>query len=395
MTGESAPYRVVIAGGSIAALETIGALRRLAGDRVSITLVAPDDAFRAPPQSLDLTGRGIRTPDPSLPALAASLGAAHVRDRIAWVHAAGRTVHTVSGARFGYDALVVAIGAHATAALPHALTLKPGAAPAVAELLSDVRAGRAARLAFVSCARSGWLLALYETALATARAGAEAGSPLELTLLTAERAPLAIFGRRASRQITGLLEHHGVRVLADVSADVSGPGGVSARHPDGSRWETVGLDRIVATPRLRGPFLRGLAVGDGGFVPIDAYCRVAGHHDVFAAGDVTTYPVKHGGIAAQQADVVACGIAALAGLPVARRPFRPRLEARLLTGAAPLYLGADLIGGEPFGSVASDAPARAIGPKVIAAELDHVLDAAGPSPGGATEAPEPVGEPAA
>ena len=37
--------RVVVAGGGVAGLETLVALRALAGDRVAATLVAPDDAF--------------------------------------------------------------------------------------------------------------------------------------------------------------------------------------------------------------------------------------------------------------------------------------------------------------------------------------------------------------
>lgn len=74
--------------------------------------------------------------------------------------------------------------------------------------------------------------------------------------------------------------------------------------------------------------------------------------------------------------MVARGVATLAGIPGARRLFRPRLQARLYTAEAPLYLSADLIGGEPSGSVASDAPALAAGPKVISEELGHVLEAA-------------------
>ena len=41
MTQTTLP-RVVIAGGGVAALETLIALRDLAGDRVDITLVAPE-----------------------------------------------------------------------------------------------------------------------------------------------------------------------------------------------------------------------------------------------------------------------------------------------------------------------------------------------------------------
>ena len=39
------PLRVLIAGGGVAALETVLALRALAGDRVKLELLAPDEEF--------------------------------------------------------------------------------------------------------------------------------------------------------------------------------------------------------------------------------------------------------------------------------------------------------------------------------------------------------------
>jgi sulfide:quinone oxidoreductase len=63
---------------------------------------------------------------------------------------------------------------------------------------------------------------------------------------------------------------------------------------------------------------------------------------VFAAGDATWFPIKQGGLAAQQADVAAESIAALAA---GRRPtifFRPVLRAALLTGGAPRFLRAQV-----------------------------------------------------
>jgi sulfide:quinone oxidoreductase len=56
---------------------------------------------------------------------------------------------------------------------------------------------------------------------------------------------------------------------------------------------------------------------------------------------MTTFPVKQGGIAAQQADAAARAIAAAAGAPVAATEFRPVLRGLLLTGAEPRYLRGD------------------------------------------------------
>ena len=65
----------------------------------------------------------------------------------------------------------------------------------------------------------------------------------------------------------------------------------------------------------------------------------AGLDDVYAAGDVTAFPVKQGGLAAQQADAVAEAIAARLGAAIDPQPFRPVLRGLLMTGATAQYLG--------------------------------------------------------
>jgi len=66
---------------------------------------------------------------------------------------------------------------------------------------------------------------------------------------------------------------------------------------------------------------------------------------VFAAGDATAFPVKQGGIAAQEADAVAEAIAASVGADVDPQPFQPVLRGLLLTGGRARYLRADISGG--------------------------------------------------
>jgi NADH dehydrogenase FAD-containing subunit len=60
--------------------------------------------------------------------------------------------------------------------------------------------------------------------------------------------------------------------------------------------------------------------------------------NVYAAGDITQFPIKQGGIAAEQADAVAEVIAAQAGASVTPHRFQPVVRAILLTGGRPLYL---------------------------------------------------------
>jgi sulfide:quinone oxidoreductase len=100
----------------------------------------------------------------------------------------------------------------------------------------------------------------------------------------------------------------------------------------------VYVDRVVTLPQLEGPRLPGLPHDRHGFVPVDDHGRVRDLHDVYAAGDITAFPLKQGGLAAQQADAVAETIAAELGAAVDPRPFHPVLRGLLMTGGAPLYL---------------------------------------------------------
>jgi sulfide:quinone oxidoreductase len=60
---------------------------------------------------------------------------------------------------------------------------------------------------------------------------------------------------------------------------------------------------------------------------------------------MTAFPIKQGGIAAQQADAAAEWIAALAGAEIEPRPFRPVLRGLLLTGLRPRFLRSDVLAG--------------------------------------------------
>ena len=74
-------------------------------------------------------------------------------------------------------------------------------------------------------------------------------------------------------------------------------------------------------PQLGGPALAGLPADERGFIPIDEHARVRGVPGVYAAGDGTNFPIKHGGLGTQQADAAAEEIAARAGASWSRLPF--------------------------------------------------------------------------
>jgi hypothetical protein len=62
------------------------------------------------------------------------------------------------------------------------------------------------------------------------------------------------------------------------------------------------------------------------------------------AGDVTTFPLKQGGLATQQADAAAEAMLAALGVPIVPRPFDPVLNGVLYTDREPAYLRASLDG---------------------------------------------------
>ena len=106
----------------------------------------------------------------------------------------------------------------------------------------------------------------------------------------------------------------------------------------------IRIDRVVSEPRLVGRRVPGIPLDHDTFIPTDAHGRVPGLENVFAAGDATSFPIKQGGLAAQQADAVAEAIAALVGIDIEPRPFHPVLRGVLLTGGSPRYLRADISG---------------------------------------------------
>jgi sulfide:quinone oxidoreductase len=330
-------HKVVIAGGGVAALEALLALRELAQDRVEIDLLAPNTEFVFRPMELAALFNDKRVQRFDLTRIAADQGATLVVDRLEGVWPDGR-VMTQSGVLRPYDSLLIAIGAHLRVGVPGALTVgEPGFKSEFLRALDDLAHGLARRLVFAAPAGNGWMLPLYELAMLTADHLADRGVTADLVVVTPEDAPLEVFGIEASRDVDHLLAERGIELLAGqqpVSVDTNG----MVTAPFGR----VEADRVVALPAMRGPMIRGIPQTVTGFIPTDRHGRVLGVENVYAAGDGTAFPVKQGGLAAQQADAAAAAIAAAAGAEIDPEPFAPVLRGMLLTGAEPHYLRHDL-----------------------------------------------------
>ena len=339
------PGQVVIVGGGVAGLEALIALRALAGDRVAVTLVSQDDCFVDRPLTVgEPFGLGSAARYP-LPEIAAEFDAEFVHATVASMAAAEHLVSCAGGPNLGFDTLILAPGARTRPAFVDAITFGVGGSVrAVKDMLSRLRSGDVRSVAFVAPSVTGWLLPLYELALMTGRELARSKvEGAQLRLLTPEDRPLTLFRDQGSETVGRLLAAAGIEFIGATRATVQG-GDVAL----GATGESVAVDCVVTLPLLRGPELDGLpATQPDGFIPVDEHGRVEGLADVYAAGDAVDFPVKQGGLAAQQADAVAAHVAARYGARVDAAPFRPVLRGMLLTGGEPRFMRSGVAGADP------------------------------------------------
>jgi sulfide:quinone oxidoreductase len=235
----------------------------------------------------------------------------------------------VTGERLPYDVLLVASGARPVDPFPRstAFTGSVTDQERLHGIVQDVEGGYLKRLAFVVPSGGSWPLPLYELALMLGERADSMGVDPELHFITPERAPLGLFGAEASREVAAMLTEARITLHTAAHAEIVGPGRIRLA-PSG---RTVQVDRVVTLPRLQGPAIPGLPADAEGFLVTDSHARVQGVPDVYAAGDITSFRVKQGGIACQQADAAAAHIAARAGAPVTPEPFSPVLRGMLVT----------------------------------------------------------------
>jgi sulfide:quinone oxidoreductase len=372
--GQSPPaFQVVIVGGGVAGLEGALALRALAGRRADVTLVAPDREFVYRPMTVREPFGYALARRYSMDEIAGDIGVELCVDRFKLLDPARRLVRTAAGRELSYDALLLALGARRSVRFKHAVTLDDGRLDdQLHGLIQDIEGGYARHLAFVVPSRMPWPLPIYELALMTAARALDANVEVSVTIATPEDAPLAIFGTAASGEVTRRLESRGIRLLTSVHCEVHQPGHLLI-HP-GPR--ELRVDRVVALPELYGPSVPGVPTdSEGGFIPVDVHGKVPRRERVYAAGDATDFAIKHGGIAAQQADVAASSIAILAGADVEPQRFHPVIQGILLGAEEPLYLSAHVTGGHGSASRVSEAPLWSPPTKISARYLADYLAA--------------------
>ena len=239
-----------MAGGGVAAIESVLALHSLASDRVSIEMLAPGADFVEKPSSVRHPFAGTAAPRVPLDRLA-TLGIARRRGALASVDEQRHEVHTTDGGRLGYDRLIVATGARPVDGVPGASTFSGSRSAGVVE--AALRGARE-RVLFTVPAGCGWTLPLYELALLTARE--LSGDAPELRIVTPEARPLDLFGPVASDALARLLHRAGIVFEGETVAEAVIGGALLTR--DG---RMITADAVIALARLQGPRISGLPTG--------------------------------------------------------------------------------------------------------------------------------------
>ncbi len=311
---------VLIAGAGVAGIEALLALRSHLGGTVSVELLSNASEFVYRPTAVaECFGLG-DLHRKEIAEIANDQHAAFRMGALASVDPAASVVTTAAGEQLAYDYLLVAIGAEPHSAIDDAVSFGgPGSEQAFKQVLADALSGDVKRVAFVAPIGVAWLMPLYELALLTAWWARRHRVELTLSLMTDEAHPLEAFGAEVGHVVGRLLYESGIEFVGQTTA-------------------VRGVDAVVTIPRPDGPYLSGLPHDEEGFILTDRFGAVPGWPRVYAAGDGTTFPIKQGGLAAQQADAAASAIASALGVGVTPKPFHPVLRGLLLTGDLPRFL---------------------------------------------------------
>ncbi len=369
MSTHPQPFHVLIAGGGVAALEAMMALRAVAGDLVQVTLLAPDRDFHYRPMAVAEPFSIAEVRHIALAAIALDFGARHVSGALAGVDGTARRIVTRDGEEIDYDALVIATGTQLHPAFEGVITIDDRSIGATLRgLVRDVEEGYTSEIAFVAPAQGLWPMPLYELALQTAHRANDMNATVEISIVSPESTPLKLFGSSVSAELARLLGDAGITFHGALFATVAR--GELSLQPRGGRLRP---GRIVALPLLEGPKIPGVPSDPHGFIPVADDGAVRGVDGVYAAGDTTAFPIKHGGLAAQQADIVAARIAAHAGAAIDLQRQPTVLRGMLLTGKHTPFLEAELIDGRGVNSIVSDVCPWDPPTKIVARHLGPYL----------------------
>ena len=351
--GATARPRVVIVGGGFGGL---ACARGLAEAPADVLLIDRTNHTLFQPLLYQVATAALAPSDIAVPIRAVVRGESNIEVRmgeVVGVDTAARTVRTADGQTIAYDVLVLATGSvyswfghdewaghsHALKTLDQALALRgsllaafelaegQGDPAEVARLMTFVivgggptgveLAGALAELAHSTLARDFRHIRPTATRIVLCEAGPTilAGFPKRLTDYAAMRLKRLGVDIRTGTGVT-LVDHHGV---------VAG----------GERIASANVLWCAGTAATPAASWLGVAAAKGGFIPVEPGCRVPGHPEIFAIGDLTTM-TRDGRklpgvapVAKQQGAYVAQVIAARAAGTAAPGPFVYRDDGQL------------------------------------------------------------------
>jgi len=369
-SGTSEPTKVAIIGGGVAALEAMLALNAIGYAKADVHLFSPQTRFVLKPLAVSSGfGRGGLI-NFDLQKLAATGGATFHESSVSEVDASRRVLTLSDDSEFEYDFLIASPGAALVEAVPGAMTyIWQSGKEAVTEAMATLRDRKESRVVVTMPEGGSWPMPLYELALLIAD---ELGSGASISIVTPEKSPLDLFGNEATGKVTALLQDRNIETVLETAP---------AEYRDGALvtvdGQQIEADIAIALPLLDGRRVQGLPSDEQGFIPVDGFGRIHDHEREFAAGDATSFPVKFGGLATEQADIVAGAIAAAAWGATAPEPFKPVFRGTLVTADGMIGLGP---GADSSGPYAWD-PAE----KVHGKFLTPFLKAADPATLGSEE----------
>jgi sulfide:quinone oxidoreductase len=345
--------RVVIGGGGVAGIEAALALRDLSGEKLEIEVHCPRREFLYRPYAVGEPFGAAEVRQYDLDTIAERAGFELKLSSLKSVDPTEKRISTFDE-DVDYDHLIIATGVKLLWSIPGVTIFWGGPDEFDSELVVRHLGGKELkRLVFTMPAGRSWSLPLYELALlASSRLREDAVTrETRLMIVTPEEDPLRIFGKEVSGQIKRLLADREIELVPSTH-----PRKFEAKHLTVTPGEPIYADAVISLPNMEGRVMKGIPHDDQGFVPTDHHGRVQGLDDVYAAGDVTAFPVKQGGLASQQADAIAEVIAASVEPDIEPQPFDPILRGVLWTGEENKYLLGRLAPGHGEPSTLGDEP---------------------------------------
>lgn len=332
---------MAIIGGGVAAVEAMLALDAASYSGADVHLFSPQSRFVLKPLAVPSEfGHGsLLTFD--LWRVTSTAGATFHDVGVDEVDPERRAIGLSDDSEFSYDYLIASPGTESLTSVPGAINYAAQTGnQAVTEALVKLRGREDAKVVVTMPEGGTWPLPAYELALLIA---AELDPAASTTIVTPEQSPLGLFGEAASEKVASLLRSHGIEVLLETSPREYRDGTFSA-----AGGHEIEADLTVALPHLTGRRIEGLPYDEQGFIPVDDFCRIDGHSREFAAGDVTSFPVKFGALATEQADIAAAAIAAAAWSGPPPQPFKPVYRGTLVTADGLIDLGPGVASFEPY-----------------------------------------------